>query len=99
MPNPLEQHTLWRIGSWDSAFAEIALRSPDEANEINTILCRSCGNGVGYRRPYPMIFEWESGSDKIGDLLGPEMGRLVVTVFDTPSETQIFETIVEIVSR
>ncbi|EMO31374.1 hypothetical protein LEP1GSC175_2351 [Leptospira santarosai str. HAI821] len=32
-----------------------------------------------------MIFEWESGSDKIGDLLGPEMGRLVVrrTVFDT----------------
>ncbi|EMO86304.1 hypothetical protein LEP1GSC070_2838 [Leptospira santarosai str. AIM] len=39
MPNPLEQHTLWRIGSsWDSAFAEIALRSPDEANEINTIL-------------------------------------------------------------
>lgn len=44
-----------------------------------------------------MIFEWGSGSDKIGDLLGPEMGRLVVTVFDTPSETQIFETIAEIV--
>ncbi|EMM76074.1 hypothetical protein LEP1GSC040_3626 [Leptospira santarosai str. 2000030832] len=44
-----------------------------------------------------MIFEWESGSDKIGDFLGPEMGRLVVTVFDTPPETQIFETIVEIV--
>ncbi|EMM76342.1 hypothetical protein LEP1GSC040_3624 [Leptospira santarosai str. 2000030832] len=38
MLNPLEQHTLWRIGSWDSAFAQIALRSPDEANEINTIL-------------------------------------------------------------
>ncbi len=66
---------LWRPAApIDTAFAEARLRSP--AVRKGTARCARCGAGAVYEIPRPLVVEWDSGSDSIGDFV--LVGRRVI---------------------
>lgn len=75
--------TLWRMMvPFETTFATAGLRSPN----LNIgPACRGCGLSTQSLRPKPLVFEWEPGSDVIGDFTWPNGARVVVkkSVMDT----------------
>lgn len=68
---------IWRLmHQFEAPFAEAGLRSPLE--EIIPAECDRCSRGADYARPTPLVFEWEPGSDLIGDFTWPDGARVAV---------------------
>lgn len=67
---------LWRmLVPFETAFAEAGLRSPN----LNIgPACRGCGSSAQTLRPKPLVLEWESGSDVVGDFTWPNGARTAV---------------------
>ncbi len=67
---------VWKIAEpMDSRFARCDLRSPERVLDPP---CKKCGLGDKYVMPTPLQFEWEAGSDQIGDFVWPGRGRVAV---------------------
>lgn len=74
---------IWRmVEPFETSFAPAGLRSPMKL--IVPGLCTRCGRGKRYITPKPLVFEWEPGSDVIGDFTWPDATRVAVkrTVFN-----------------
>jgi len=71
------------VEAFETPFARAGLRSPNR--HVVPALCDSCGRGGRYERPKPLVFEWEPGSDIIGDFTWPFSSRVAVRrpVFDS----------------
>lgn len=68
---------LWiLVEQFETNFAQAASRSPNR--RIVPAVCARCGRGALYERPKPLVFEWEPGSDLIGDFVWPNSSRVVV---------------------
>lgn len=66
---------IWRlIMPFDTTYAQCGLRSPDVLTHSP---CDACDFGDTYETSTPLVFEWEAGSDQIGDLAWPCGERLV----------------------
>lgn len=61
--------------AFETTFAEASSITPDEA--VGPV-CRRCGITDRYERPRPLVFEWEPGSDIIGDFTWASRPRIVV---------------------
>lgn len=57
------------------AYAQCWLRSPQVCLDE---VCPKCKTGTKYMMPTPLAFEWEAGSDRVGDFIWPGGGRAAV---------------------
>lgn len=73
---PLNENVIWElIEPVATVFAQCWLRSPSVLVDRP---CSKCTNAARYRWPEPLICEWESGSDLVGDFVWPGGGRVAV---------------------
>lgn len=80
---------IWRFHEpSDTPYAGCGLRSPAR---LAYNPCQQCTIGATYESPTPLVFEWEVGSDKIGDFAWPGGGRAVAVtrVIDHLVENQV----------
>jgi hypothetical protein len=66
---------IWRlVEPINTIFAQCWLRSP--AVVVKPSPCKSCEIELKYEHPSPLVLEWETGSDKVGDFVWPSGGRV-----------------------
>lgn len=67
---------IWRLMMpLDAGYAQCGLRSPPVSTHSP---CPQCTIGDTYMTPSPLVFEWEPGSDQIGDFAWPSGSRVAV---------------------
>lgn len=74
---------VWRfVEPFETHFAQAGLRSPAQ---IIGPTCPRCARGDQYIKPKPLVFEWEPGSEIVGDFIWPSGGRVAVkkTVYES----------------
>lgn len=73
----MNRGTIWKlVEPFDTRYAQCGLRSPAR---VTSNPCAHCTIGQTYELPMPLVFEWEVGSDTIGDFAWPGLGRVAVT--------------------
>ncbi len=77
---------IWKIEEpLQTSYAQCWLRSPPL---LKSSPCKACDFGNTYEKPSPLAFEWEVGSNKIGDFVWPGGGR-----------TAVVERVIEVLSE
>ena len=80
---------IWQL--WeplDTPHAQCGLRSPPQVTHVP---CTHCYLDATYELPTPLAFEWEAGSDRIGDFVwpGPWRAAVVTRVIDYLAKNKV----------